>query len=187
MEAFHVGAFKDAIPAIVDPEFADDWSDVWLPVSRDRITEEFRFDFTPRLPTVCGVSGLFYRPDISRCTIRRAAESPRSQALARVVHAPRRATASNCSSRRSRPGEGGARIPRTRGTAPAAAIGIIHENTVRELRAGSLRRLRGRLADRDRPAGFDDGSSRPKATVIGVGAPAISGRPREGRRVRRRS
>lgn len=44
-----LGGFKDSVPAITEPEFADDWSDLEVEINRDGITEEFQFDLTPRL------------------------------------------------------------------------------------------------------------------------------------------
>lgn len=50
--------FKDSIPAITEPAFAEDWSDVELELQQQALSPEFEFESEPRLQPTDAVIGL---------------------------------------------------------------------------------------------------------------------------------
>lgn len=56
-----LAGFKDSIPAITEPSFADDWSDVRLRLQRRDLSPSFEFEFEPRLTPETPVIGVARR------------------------------------------------------------------------------------------------------------------------------
>ena len=53
-----IAGFKDSIPAITEPAFGEDWSEVRLELQQRGLSPEFDFEFEPRLSTESPVVGV---------------------------------------------------------------------------------------------------------------------------------